>query len=139
MANGIGDIKLPESNEKQLKSHTSVQRVIEYKKIVQGPQFQFERLHCDEITKALKELNVRKGMGLQRVPNSILMLGSQELSLTTVYNNCIDACYWPSEWKKGEWTPVYKKDSIYETVKNYRPVTLLPACDKVFEKLLSQH
>ena len=27
--------------------------------------------------------------------------------------------------------------SIHE-VKNYRPVTLLPACDKVFEKLLSQ-
>ena len=32
---------------------------------------------------------------------------------------------------------MYKKDSIYE-VKNYRPVTLIPACDKVFEKLLSQ-
>ena len=78
-------------------------------------------------------------MGHDRVPNSILRLGSEELapSLTTIYNNCIEACYWPSEWKKGEWTPVYKKDSIYE-VKNYRPVTLLPACDKVFEKLLSQ-
>ena len=64
-------------------------------------------------------------MGHDRVPNSILRLGSEELapSLTTIYNNCIDACYWPSEWKKGEWTPVYKKDSIYE-VKNYRPVTL---------------
>ena len=32
---------------------------------------------------------------------------------------------------------MYKKDSTYE-VKNYKPVTLLPACDKVFEKLLSQ-
>ena len=30
---------------------------------------------------------------------------------------------------------MYKKDSIYE-VQNYRLVTLLPACDKVFEKLL---
>ena len=140
VANSIGDIKLLESNEEQLKSHTSGQRINEYKKVVNGPQFQFERLHCEEITKALKELNVRKGMGHDRVPNSILRLGSEELapSLTTIYNNCIDACYWPSECKKGEWTPVYKKDSIYE-VKNYRPVTLLPACDKVLEKLLSQH
>ena len=85
--------------------------------------------------KALKELNVRKGMGNDRVPNSILRLGIEELA--PIYNNCIDACYWPSEWKKGEWTPVYKKDSIYE-VKNYMPVTLLPACDEVFEKTLGQ-
>ena len=97
-------LKLLELNEEQLKSHTSVQRINEYKKVVNGPQFQFERLHCEEITKALKELNVRKGMGHDRVPNSILRLGSEELapSLTTIYNNCIDACYWPSEWKKGE-------------------------------------
>ena len=85
--------------------------------------------------KALKELNVRKGMGNDRVPNSILRLGIEELA--PIYNNCIDACYWPSEWKKGEWTLVYKKDSIYE-VNNYRPVTLLPACDEVFEKTLGQ-
>ena len=139
MAKGIGDLKLLELNEEQLKSHTSVQRKNEYKKVVNGPQFQFERLHFEEITKALKELNARKGMGHDRVPNSILRLGSEELapSLTTIYNNCIDACYWPSEWRKGEWTPVYKKDSICE-VQNHRLVTLLPACDKVFEKLLSQ-
>ena len=51
-----------------------------------GPQFQFESLHCEEITKASKELNVRKGMGHDRIPNSILRLGSEELapSLTTI-------------------------------------------------------
>lgn len=69
-------------------------------------------------------------MGHDKVPNSILRLGSKELapSLTTIYNHCIDACHWPSEWKKGEWTPVYKKDNIYE-VKNCRRVMLLHACD----------
>ena len=79
-----------------------------------GPQLQFERLNCIEITKALKELNSRKGMGHDKVASSILRLGSEELapSLTTTYNKCIEACYWPSEWKKGEWTLVSKKDSI---------------------------
>ena len=83
------------------------------------------------ITKQYYYENVRKGMAHDRIPNSILRLGSEELapSLTSIYNNCIDACYWPIEWKKGEWTPVHKKDSIYE-VKNYRPITLLPACER---------
>jgi len=114
VANDIGDITLLELNDEQLKSHTSVQRINEYKKVVNGAQFQFERLHCEEVTKALKELNVRKGMGHDRIPNSILRLGSEELapSLTSIYNNCIDACYWPREWKKGEWTPVHKTASM---------------------------
>ena len=139
MANDIGDITLLELNDEQLKSHPSVQRINEYKKVVNGAQFRFERLHSEEVTNSLKELNVRKGMGQDKIPNSILRLGSEELapSLTSIYNNCIDACCWPREWKKGEWTPVNKKDSIYE-VKNYRPITLLPAYDKVFEKLLNQ-
>lgn len=86
VANDIGDITLLESNEEQLMSHTNVQRINEYKKVVNGPQFQFESLHCEEITKASKELNVRKGMGHDRIPNSILRLGSEELapSLTTI-------------------------------------------------------
>ena len=87
VAKGIGDIKLLELNEEQFKSHTSVQRINEYKKVVNAPQFQFERLHCEEITKALKELNVRKGMGHDRVPNSILRLGSEELAPSLTINN----------------------------------------------------
>lgn len=82
---------------------------------INGPQFQFERLHCEEITKALKEVNVREGMDHDRVPNSILRLGSEELtpSLTTGYSNCIDACYWPREWKKESGLRCFKKDNIY--------------------------
>ena len=139
VANCIGDPKILDLNEDELKSHTSVQRINDNSKVVNSPPFQIKSLHCEEVTKALKDLNVRKGMGHDRLPNLILRLGCEELapSLTTLYNNCIVSCYWPSQWKMGEWIPVYKKDSIYEE-KYYRPVTLLPVCDKVFEKLLSQ-
>ena len=30
-------------------------------------------------------------------------------SLNRLYDNCINLGEWPSEWKKGEWTPVFKK------------------------------
>lgn len=81
---------------------------------------------------------MRKSMGHDRIPNTILKMGCQGLapSLTLIFNKCFEVCYWPTKWKKGEWVPIHKRESIYD-VKNYRPVTLLPTTDKVFEKLLS--
>jgi len=43
---------------------------------------------------------------------------------------------WPSAWKMGEWTPVFKKGDRQDA-RNYRPVTSLIAVDKIFELLLS--
>ena len=37
-----------------------------------------------------------------------------------------------------DWGPVFKKDDKMEK-KNYRPVTVLNAVKKIFEKLLSKH
>ena len=41
----------------------------------------------------------------------------------------------PKQWKKGEITPVYKKDCSLSK-DNYRPLTILPALSKVFETLV---
>ena len=41
----------------------------------------------------------------------------------------------PSEWKKGNVVPIHKKDDK-QNVKNYRPVSLLPICGKIFERLI---
>ena len=56
--------------------------------------------------------------------------------LTVIFNKVIQESEWPiKEWKRGEWVPVYKKEDP-QNVANYRPVTLLPALDKIFEQLL---
>ena len=52
-------------------------------------------------------------------------------SLTTLFNTCIQCGKWPSYWKRGVWTPVFKKA-------NCRPVTVLNAVAKVCESLLSK-
>ena len=44
-------------------------------------------------------------------------------------------CFFPLEWKKANLVPVYKKDDK-QCLENYRPVSLLPICDKSFEKLI---
>ena len=41
----------------------------------------------------------------------------------------------PSEWKKGNVVPIHKKDDK-QCLKNYRPISLLPICRKIFEKLI---
>ena len=40
-----------------------------------------------------------------------------------------------SDWKKGNIVPVHKKGDK-QNIKNYRPVSLLPICGKVFERIL---
>ena len=41
----------------------------------------------------------------------------------------------PQEWKKANVVPVHKKNDK-QLVKNYRPISLLPICGKVFERIL---
>ena len=41
----------------------------------------------------------------------------------------------PSEWKKGNIVPCYKKDDK-QNLKNYRPFSLLPICGKFFKRLI---
>ena len=44
---------------------------------------------------------------------------------------------WVTQWKRGEWVPIFKKEDR-QIEKNYRPITVLPCVDKVYEKLLGQ-
>ena len=38
-------------------------------------------------------------------------------------------------WKVANVKPIYKKDDK-QLVKNYRPISLLPICGKIFEKIV---
>ena len=63
-------------------------------------------------------------------------MGAEELSqpLTILFNSCIHNGKWPSGWKLGNWTTVYKKGDKYSK-ENYRPITVLPnAWTKVLSK-----
>ena len=57
--------------------------------------------------------------------------------LRLIFNHCIDSGIYPCEWKKASVLPIHKKGDK-QTLKNYRPVSLLPVCSKIFEKLVNQ-
>ena len=58
--------------------------------------------------------------------------------LTLLFDNCLASGEFPNVWKKvlfQDVVPVHKKGDKQLT-KNYRPVSLLPICGKLMEKLM---
>ena len=55
--------------------------------------------------------------------------------LYLIFKNCLSSNTFLDVWKKANVIPVHKKGDK-QVLKNYRPVSLLPICGKIFEKLL---
>ena len=55
--------------------------------------------------------------------------------LSIIFQNCLKSGIFPDDWKKGNIVLAHKKNSK-QLVSNYRPVSLLPICWKIFEKLI---
>ena len=52
-----------------------------------------------------------------------------------IYERCIENGQYPQAWKRANVLPIHKKESR-QLKKNYRPVSLLPICGKIFKKLV---
>ena len=137
VAANIGGNHITSLTENDHRNHSSVKAIEgRYKR----NEFDFKEFNKEEVQFALKNLNVRKSYGWDVTAPPKLFKGVAEgiaPSLTRLYNNCIDLGEWPSEWKKGEWTPVFKKGDRQNKL-NYRPITSLICVDKIFEHLLSK-
>ena len=55
--------------------------------------------------------------------------------LTILFKYCISQDIFPDNWKKSNICLIQKKGDK-QTVNNYRPVSLLPMCGKIFERLI---
>ena len=55
--------------------------------------------------------------------------------LEIIFRQALLTGVFPSEWKKVNIVRVHKK-SDKQNIKNYRPVSLLPICGKIFKRLI---
>ena len=55
--------------------------------------------------------------------------------LSKLYNRCLSIGHYPSIFKIGKVTPIYKKGNK-SLIENYRPVSILPIFGKIFEKVI---
>ena len=94
-------------------------------------------IESSDILKVLMNLDPNKSHGPDMI--SIRMLKLCHISickpLIIIFKNCMNHGKFPSEWKKANVVPIHKKGDK-QLLKNYRPISLLPICGKMFERIL---
>ena len=83
-------------------------------------------------------INARMAYGHDTIAPRLLKESASVISgpLSELMNESIKQCKYPSRWKMGLVTPLLRENDELSK-ENYRPVTVLPALNNVFEKLLA--
>ena len=91
----------------------------------------------DDIAKIIQNLDSGKAHGHDNISIRMLKICGSAIykPLAIIFKQCVDTGIFPSEWKKGNIVPIHKKGDK-QTLKNYRPVSLLPICRKILERLI---
>ena len=92
---------------------------------------------ADDIVKIIKSLDPNKAHGHDEISIRMIKLCATSIAkpLSILFRNCFENQYFPKEWKKVNIVPVHKRNDK-QLIKNYRPVSLLPLCSKIFEKII---
>ena len=90
-----------------------------------------------DIEKVLQNLDSNKGQVHDRTSMRMLKICGKSIikPLLIIYKKCLEKGRFPNEWKKANVVSVHKKNGK-QVLKNYRPISLLPICGKVLERLL---
>ena len=91
----------------------------------------------DEIITLIRNLDPNKATGVDGISGQMLLLcdDSITLPLNIIFKNILLTSTYPDQWKLANVTPIFKKGDK-QLIKNYRPISLLPICSKIFEKII---
>ena len=64
-----------------------------------------------------------------------IFLSSIVRPLSIIFKNCLHSRSFPNNWKKSNVVPIHKKGGK-QLLQNYWPVSLLPICGKIFERII---
>ena len=89
------------------------------------------------ILSIIRSLNQNKAHGWDNVSTRMIQICDDSiiLPLAIIFKTALNSGIYPDQWKKANVVPVHKKDSK-NLLKNYRPISLLPICEKIFEKCI---
>ena len=90
------------------------------------------------ICNIIKSWNCKSSSGPDNIPITLLKPVAHSIStpLSLLFNNSISSCSLPFEWKLADIIPIPKARN-FDSVTNYRPISLLSVISKILEKHLS--
>ena len=91
----------------------------------------------EDVLKIIKSLNINKVHDRDDIFIRLLQICGAEVMkpLSLIFKNFIQDRIFPNLWKKSNIVPIHKKGDK-QCMVNYRPVSLLPICGKIFERLI---
>ena len=100
-------------------------------------KFTFSEISVNEILDEINSISCQKASGLDNVSVKLLKYGKEAIApiLCKIFNMSLVQGYFPDDLKAARVTPIYKngdKDNLC----NYRPISILPVCSKILEKLV---
>ena len=103
---------------------------------------QLHQITTEEVISTINEILPKNSTGVDNLSTKMLKRLSPVLSekLMVIINQSILTGIFPDRLKIAIVTPIYKQQGLDLFIFNsYRPITLLPAISKVFEKIIHKH
>ncbi len=99
--------------------------------------FSFKDFTYADVKYEIDKTKVKKSAGLDKISNKLLKSAGEIIinSLTFIFNLSINTGTFPDELKYAKVTPIYKSEDKKDC-SNYRPISVISAVAKVFEKLV---
>ena len=101
------------------------------------PNTQFNNTSTNEINKIIKSLNLKKSSGYEEISTKIMKISAPFICspLNYICNKSLLSGIFLTRLKYSIINPVYKKGER-DNISNYRPISLLTAFSKVFERII---
>ena len=91
-----------------------------------------------EVSDIINQLDDKKAMDIYNFPVTILKQLSETISpiISHIINSSVKQSVFPEKLKLAKVIPLFKNNGAKSDMKNYRPISILPIFDKVFEKIV---
>ena len=94
-------------------------------------------ISSDEIVSLIRNLNKGKAHGPDDISAHMVILCDDTIviPLKLTYEQILTTGIFPDNWKSANLNPIHKKGDK-QFINNYRSISLLPICGKIFEKIV---
>ena len=91
----------------------------------------------NDILLLIRKLNPNKASGSDGISAQMLLICDESVvfPLKIIFKSILESSLYPDMWKVADVTPIFKKEDK-QLVNNYRPISLLPICGKIFDNYL---